>query len=616
MRVIADEQNPCKILYGTIAVGDIINYDVEKETFKINNTELRAVFDEINQHTIDEYQNFWSIKSQERDDLRLLDEILEFIYFTFDTEEIHLQFVRYVYEHKYDLPMSFDVAMTEYLNSSKYIIPIELLCVKQEINTLMGELKSRLIARYHVAMFDRFLKGIDFQFILAVNDFRKNYFYKLPQNIQGIICKRAKNEDLAFYFAREFELALVVHDTDYTDHTKVIIDGIDKQVIVNPSLDEEKECSKKLNKYTYSIGEKSRHSSSKINLYAPMVDIRTAEKIAFGKWYTGIAPFKPEFLYSAKGTILSYEEQYELYYKLFSIMKDKEIIIRIPDFRPERPVEALGQVFTDISTFEKYITIFQSHLSAVANAAAILNKEVKIVVPMIRVSSEIPFWKEHVTAVFESCHIKNIQVGIMFETGSIYDFYEEYRSMDFVIIGLNDLIEEISDDYDRHSHLSKEEFLEVFWPDLRDIHQYFRTYYLQKKHIIAGNIVTNPDIFRKLLKSGFRDFSIRQSEIKLIEHVLDEYISTRGNFKGVAAERESDKERIRIQKILKEKRAREEKKRLELEKELKKKQKEQHIRDLHKEKREQVIKLLLAGRGIEEKEEKKQKKKKKKGKKR
>lgn len=616
MKEKTGRQNSCRVLYGTIAVGNTIHYDVKTETNMIKNTELREVFDEMNRNTINEYHIFWTIKSQGTQTISLMDDILNFIYFTFDTEVINFKFIRYVHEKKYDLPTAFNVAMTEFLNSPSYMIPVELLCVKQEINSLVSELKSRLVARYHIVMFERFLRRIDSDFILTVNEFKKSYFYNLPKQVQGIICKRAKDEKLAFSFAREFELPLVIHNIEYQEHSRVIIDGIENQVIIDPSPEEEMERLQKIKKYTYCIGEDSSYTSSKINIYAPIVDIRNAEKIAYGNWYTGIAPFKPEFLYSAKGTILTKEEQYKLYHEMFTILKDKEIIIRIPDFRPERPVEALGEVFTDIETYDEYITIFQDNINAIANAARELGKEVKMVVPMIRVSSEILRWKQEIEAVFESCRIDNVKVGIMFETGSIYDFYEEYRSMDFVIIGLNDLIEEITDEYDRNSDLSKEEFLEVFWPDLRDIHQYFRSYLLQKKHIIAGNVLSNPEIFRKLLKSGFRDFSIRQSEIKLIEHVLTEHNETRGKYIGVAAERDANKEKWRINVILRDIRERKEKKEREIAKVLKKKQKEQQIRDLHKEKREQVIKELLADRKIEEKTEEKKKKNKNKGKKR
>lgn len=612
----ADKQNPCKVLYGTMAIGNIINYNVKKETDNIKNTELKEVFDEVNRNTINEYHNFNKVKAQASEKVELIDEMLNFIYFTFDTATIKYKFIRYVYEKNYDLPTAFNVAMTEFLNSPNYLIPLELLCKKQEINSLAIELKSRLVARYHIFMFERFLRRIDFNFILAVDEFKKGYYYNIPKQIQGVICKRAKNKKLAFSFAHEFELPLAIHNYEYQDFSRVIIDGINNQIVINPSLEKETECLQKLNEYTYFIGESPSYSASKINIYAPMVDIRSAEKIASGSWYTGIAPFKPEFLYSAKGTILTYKEQYQLYRELFTIMKDKEVIIRIPDFRPERPVETLGEIFTDIETYEKHITIFQENLLAIAQAANELKKEVKIVVPMIRISSEIPLWKEHIEAVFEYCNIKNVKVGIMFETGSMYDFYEEYHSMDFVIIGLNDLVEEISEDFDRYSSLTKEEFLEVFWPDLKDIHQYFRSYMLQKIHIVAGNVLSNPDIFQKLLKSGFRDFTIRQSEIKLVEQVLAEYNETRGNYIGVAAERLANRQKYKINAILREKKAREKKKNKEIAKALKKKIKEQQIRDMHKEKREEVIKELLSNQRSEGKKAKKKKKNKNQGKKR
>lgn len=583
-----------RVIYGTIAVGNIVYFNIKNETNRVKNIELKTLFDELNDNTIDEYIQYREIKLQVNENIESIDEILDFIYFTFDTGVIRRNFVRYVHEKKYDVPRAFHEALNKFIKSPKFIIPVELLCKKEEIRFFINELKSRLISRYESVMLQRLIRNLDFDFILYTDEFKKEYFYNLPKQIQGIICKNCKDEDLAFSFAHEFELPLAIHDFEFQENSLVIIDGIENIVIVDPSVDIENQYQEKLRKYTYIIGEDSSYSPSKINIYAPMVDTRILDKIAYGNWYTGVAPFKTEFIYSTKGTLPSYKEQYDLFHHMFTVMKDKEVYIRIPDFRPERPTELLGEIFTDTDTFDQFTELFQTNMLAIANASKDTGKQVNMLVPMIRMSSEIPFWRREIKSVFEYCNQGNVKVGIMFETGSAYDYYEEYKGMDFVIIGLNDLVEEISDDYDRYSHMSKEEIIETFWPNLRDLHQYFRSYRLQTKHILAGNFLSNPEVFRKFLKSGFRDFSIRASEIKLIEKVLTKYNETRGMYIGVAAAREADQERRRIKVILRNKREREEKNKRAANKLRKKLEKEQKIRDQNKEKREEVLKTLLS----------------------
>jgi len=567
---------------------------VEKESNNVKNIELKDLFCELNDNTIDEYIQYREVCYESNKSGKWIEEILDFIFFTFDTGTIRHNFVRYVYHQKYDVSKAFDKALTEFMKSSRYEIPVSLLCVKQELNYHIFELKMRLMSRYENVMLQRRIRNINYDFILLIDEFKKDYLYKLPKRIQGIICKSSIRKELAFTYAHEFELPLAIHNFNYQENSKVILDGIDDLIIIEPSIEEINHYQEKLGKYTYKIGEDSGYLPSKINIYAPMVDLRNAEKIAYGNWFTGIAPFKTEFLYSTKGALPSYKEQYKMFYDLFTVMKDKEIYIRIPDFRSERPTEYLGSIYTDEDTFERYMKFFELNMLAIAKASKATGKEINMLAPMIRMSSEIEFWKFHIQAAFEYCDLYNVRVGIMFETGSAYEYYEEYKGMHFVIIGLNDLVEEISDDFDRYSLMTKDEMLEEFWPNLRDIHQYFRSYMLQVKHILAGNILSNPEIFRKFLKSGFRDFSIRQSQIKLIEKELVEYNETRGTFVGVAAERLAKKGTRRINAILRDKREREDKIKRAKEKELKKIAKEKEIRDSHKEKREEVIKIILS----------------------
>ncbi|MFH1692817.1 MAG: putative PEP-binding protein [Bacillota bacterium] len=587
-------QHGCRVMYGFVAIGKIIYYDNQNETEKLKESEIEELFSEITDNTIDEYIQYREIKAAISDNEKRIYLILDFIFRTFDTEIIKINFINFVAKEKLNISKAFERAFDEYMLNTPNLVPSDLAVYQEEIVLYSKELKQRLIMRYEVIMLQRLIKNIDFDFILFIKEFKKEYLYNLPKRIQAIICRNIKDEQLGISLAHEYELPLVIHDYNYKEQSIVIIDGKLNQVLINPSdetLDEYKEMTQI---QTYKNGENPSYLPSKVNIYAPMVDTRMLDKVASGRWYSGIAPYKTEFMYVTKGMTPSYTEQYGIFLNVLDSMKNKEVYISIPDFRPEKPTEYLGEIFTDMQTFSDFTNLFSTNLLAIAHASRDTNKAVNIVVPMIRMSEEVNQWRNEIEAVFEYCRVHTVKIGIMIETESAFEYYDEYKDMDFAIIGLNNLIEEITDDFDRYSHLSKEEIIDILWPDVRDLHQYLRSYKLQVKHILSGNFLTNPDVFRKFLKSGFTDFSIPISKIKIVEQVLKDHVESKGKCVGLAAQRVEKTKLWKISRILKEKKEREDKKKKAEEKIRKKQEKIQQERDKNKEKREQVIKMLLS----------------------
>ncbi len=594
MEELEDNNHLCRVIHGIAATGKIKIFNSQNETNKIHLLEFKKYFYELSWETVDEQIKYTQIKEASSKNKGETYDLLSSLFFTFDTSKIKYKFIKYVVIDHIDVPIAYRKAVDLYLENYSDEIGEKFAKNLDELQNFIDEFTFRLMTRYEMSLVKRFLKTVDGEFILFVDDFKKEYLYNLPKGIQGIICRRAENEKLAYSLAREFELPLAIHDFDYMDNSLVTIDGLNNKIIINPSEEEIQEYQGIINQRTYQIGEDSSYQPSKINIYAPMVDMRMLDKVAYGNWYAGIAPFKTEYMFVTKGIMPKDEEQYKLFYDMFTAMKDKEVFIRLPDLRPELPIAYFGDIYTDPQTFLMYEDIFQIHLKAIIKAAEKTGTQVNIAIPMVRMSEEIFFWKEQFAdASFES-KIDHVKLGVIFETESAYEYFDEYKQMDFAMIELNDLVEEISDNFDRYSHMSKNDIIETFWPNIKDLHQYLRSYKLQVKHILAGNFLTNPEVFRKFLKSGFTDFSIPISQIKSIEKVIKDHNDTRGRYIGVAARRMEKREAWNITLILREKRKRDKKMAKIEERILKKDALAKQRRDDNKAKREQVLEFILA----------------------
>ncbi|OHE30758.1 MAG: hypothetical protein A2084_04195 [Tenericutes bacterium GWC2_39_45] len=583
----------CTRIYGNIAIGEIVYFNNKQLTIGFTLKQLDELFIEIESIKDDDFIQYGDVHNRFSLSFAGNESIMEFVYPVFDSEVVLEQFKRLVYIEKMNISEAFEEALEQYLFIAKDIVPYLYRDRKNEIYSEINLCKKRLMTRFEVMQLQYLIKNQQNNFILVTNDFKSEYFYNLPASIQGIICKEVTDFEAARAISDVYELPMVVHNHSYVNGEKVIIDAIKGLTIINPRDPDINFYKKELRNFTFRLGEKASFGESKVNLYAPIVDTRTLDKIASGGWYNGVAPFKSEYMYVTKGMTPTFSEQEAVFIKLLNAMQEKEIYIRIPDFRKERPIKYIEDIYTDIDSLIDYYELYNVNLMAIASAVQETKVEVHIVIPMIRMSSEIPFWREAVDAAFEMYNQETPKIGIMMETESALQYHEEYDNMDFVIIGLNDLIEELSDDFNRYSELTKEEIVDLLWPDIRDLHQHLRSYSMKLKHIVAGNFLKNPKIFNKFLKSGFTDFSIPLNAIGLIEETLKNHIESKGQFIGIAAQRIEDQKtkdaqgakfvpsRLEIN-------AAKAKSALE-----KKARKQKEIRDSHKEKREAVISSIL-----------------------
>lgn len=127
--------------------------------------------------------------------------------------------------------------------------------------------------------------------------------------------------------------------------------------------------------------------------------------------------------------------------------------------------------------------------------------------------------------------------------------------MDFNIIGLNDLIEEVSFDFNRYDELEWLDFEHELFTYIQQSHQHMRRTGIRLPHLISGNMIRNERLFQKLINMGFTQFIIPLSQIRLAEKLVSNHEATRGRYIGVAQKRreakkakEKDKEKNKEKK--------------------------------------------------------------------
>lgn len=525
-----------------ISYGRTIEFSTVKKNRKFSSQETNLIMDEIYEIIDNNLRAYY--KKRFQDDYMIGYKEYNYVSFPFISVFVKDFFKKTLKASDISFSLAFEKAILEFMKKPERNIFWQI--GKNESHeyylSQIIRLKNAIKKQIDRLMMRKYILDIEDNMIVVVNRFEKEYLYDLPYNILGFVCRNFDNYDLTMDLSLAYEIPIVITTRNVSKSEFLLINGVNKTLHLNPK---EAVISKALDnkkQYTFELGEEPKYKSDVIKYYASFVDKRSIEKAKSSTWYAGVGLFRTEYLYITKGYLPTLKEQVELFVDLMEAFEDRPINIRIPDLNELKRLDYEENVLTEVFHASKYGRVYHTNVLAIYEASKITNKKVTIFIPMLRMGKEIDRWKHRFDGflgVNMPEHLKP-KFGIMMETESAFQYYEDYRYVDSVVFGLNDFLEEAMDK-SRHEKIDFEEFMLEVWLDLQGAHQYFRRNGIKLLHIVSGNILRQPEILRKFIKKGFKHFCIPLSYIKIAEKVLYEHESTRGLHVGVHAKREKAK---------------------------------------------------------------------------
>lgn len=388
-----------------------------------------------------------------------------------------------------------DKARTVYLQERK----LDLLDIKQRV---LGNMRTK---EYEV---------IDEDFIAIVDELVPSFLVFYKDRLKGIIAKSGGYTSHSAIICKTREIPYVICQHEIDENKDIIIDTRTDSINVAPGKDEideykELQLSRNLNK---KITDFSMHD---VNVLFNVSNNDEIKKV-FEYNVSGVGLYRTEMIFMNLDRAMTYEEQYFVYSEAVEMLKDKSLCFRTFDIGDDKQLSYIKTHRKGIDNYRNNKELFVEQIKALLNANIYGN--MKIMFPMIETYNEFIYLRDWVYAIKKEINNNyDVQIGMMLETKAAIDSIDQFKDVDFISIGTNDLTKELYE-VDRDGILDYSLYIDDLINRLAKVVTHCNDNSISLS--ICGELAGIKDVVIMLYNIGVKNYSVSASNAKTLEKAL------------------------------------------------------------------------------------------------
>jgi len=255
---------------------------------------------------------------------------------------------------------------------------------KEELVKLTINIKERAMKIVHRYFIHKYANLTDENVIISINKFEKEYFYQLPKNVTGFVCRNIDNEILIKDMAFAYEIPIVVTPKNVSNSAFLFIDNVNKKLFVDPNDMNLTKCMEQYTIHNVDSLDKPKYKSDIIKYYASLVDLRHLDLVKQNNWYLGGVFFRTEYIYLSKGYFPKHDELVDMFVELMKAFYDREIHIQLPELNHYKQLDyETDEIYTEVNQVSAYHRIYFRTVNAIYEASQKTGKQTTLVIPML-----------------------------------------------------------------------------------------------------------------------------------------------------------------------------------------------------------------------------------------